>query len=62
MTEMTEYDRRVLAEIAEPGSQEGLAWGAAMSVSLEYLRGKGYVTRSTTPQITGAGREALKAV
>lgn len=57
---MTDYDRKVLGEIAEPGSQEGLSWGAAMSVALEFLQGRGYVTKGTQPQITEAGRDALK--
>jgi hypothetical protein len=58
---VTDYDRKVLGEIAEPGSQEGLTWGAAMSVSLEYLQGRGYMTKGMQPEITEAGREALKA-
>jgi hypothetical protein len=57
---MTPYKRNVLREIAEPGSVEGLRWGAAMSVVLEWLQGQGYVTRGARPQITGKGREALK--
>ena len=57
---MTPYKRKVLREIAEPGSVEGLSWGAAMSVVLEWLQGQGYVTRGSHPQITDKGREALK--
>ena len=56
---MTPYEREVLKEIAEPGSVEGLSWGAAMSVVLEWLQGQGYVTRGSHPQITDKGREAL---
>ena len=58
---MTDYDKKVLAEIANPGSQEGLHWGAAMSVALEFLQGRGYVTKGSEPQVTEAGRAALEA-
>ena len=56
---MTPYERDVLREIAAPGSVEGLSWGAAMSVALECLQARGYVTRGSHPQITDKGREAL---
>ena len=57
---MTPYERDVLKEIAEPGSVEGLSWGAAMSVALECLQARGYVTRGAYVQITDKGREALE--
>jgi hypothetical protein len=57
---MAPYEREVLKEIAEPGSVEGLSWGAAMGEALEWLQGQGYATRGSRPQITGKGREALK--
>jgi hypothetical protein len=60
MSDLTPYKRNVLREIAEPRSVEGLSWGAAMSVVLEWLQGQGYVTRGSRPQITDKGREALK--
>ncbi len=56
---MTDYQRKVLADIAEPGSQPGLSWGAAMGAALEYLRGNGYITRGSDPRITDKGRDAL---
>ena len=57
---MTPYERDVLEEIADPGSVKGLSWGAAMSVALECLQARGYVTRGSRPQITDKGREALE--
>ena len=56
---MTDHERKVLAEIAEPGSQKDLSWGAAMGAALEFLRASGYVTTGPTPRITAKGREAL---
>lgn len=56
---MTNFERKVLKEIAHPGSEEELIWGAAMSEALGYLQGSGYVTRGSAPQITEAGRMAL---
>lgn len=57
---MEAFDRQVLKEIAQPGSVEGLQWGAAMSASLGYLQGNGYVTRGERPQITDKGRAAIQ--
>lgn len=61
MSDLTQYEREVLKEIADPGTIEGLHWGAAMGMALEYLRGEGYVAMwKGTAKITSKGREALE--
>jgi hypothetical protein len=58
---MTPYERDVLREVADPGTIEGLHWGMAAILALEYLRGKGYVAIwKGTAKITSKGREALE--
>jgi hypothetical protein len=58
---MTPYERKVLEIIAGPAAHDVLSeWGAAMSVALEWLQGKGYVSRGPRPCITAAGRAALE--
>lgn len=59
MADMAKFDLKILGEIAKPGSLLGLSWGAAMSASLGFLQGNGYVTRGTKPQITKKGQLAL---
>jgi len=39
-----------------------MPWGAAMSVALEYLAGRGFCSRGPNYQITEAGRLVLAAV
>lgn len=57
---MTKFDFKVLNEIAAPGSQPDLCWGAAMGASLELLVARGYVTRIFNT-ITQLGRDVLAA-
>jgi hypothetical protein len=59
MSDLTPYDREVLKEIAQPGSGKDLSWGAAMSVTLEWLQGQGYATRGISTKITDKGRAEL---
>lgn len=60
-----EFDREVLRSL-NGEDVPGLAWGAAMSVAIEYLHGKGLVTRrmktsGLTYEISDKGRAALAA-
>lgn len=59
--QMTDFDRKVLAEIANPGSQKDpVEWGAGKGDALTYLRACGYVTRGPNVNITDKGRKALE--
>jgi hypothetical protein len=58
MTEIVQYEIDVLRMMA--GGSE-LPWGAAMSVVLGYLSGRGLCTRGPNYQITDKGREVLAA-
>ena len=55
---MTSYERDILRHLSGE-DVPGLAWGAAMSVAVEWLQGMGYVTRGSKVTITDAGRAAL---
>lgn len=59
MSNLTEFEVKILKEIAEPGSQEGLFWGAAMGMALECLQGYEYVTKGYKPVLTQKGKEVL---
>lgn len=53
---LTQYEIDVL-RMMDGGPD--LPWGAAMSVALEFLSGRGLCTRGPSYQITEAGRRAL---
>ena len=61
IVKLTKLERKVLAEINDPGSQKDIVWGAGMSVALEFLRGSGLITRGLEPELTDVGRKALRA-
>ncbi len=58
---MTAFDLYVLREIATPGSQPDLRWGAAMSEALGYLRGRQYITGYNPTVLTAKGRRYLES-
>lgn len=51
---LCEYEIKLLRELVT-GKSEGLSWGAAMSVAIEYLAGGGYVTRGPNYKPTQKG-------
>lgn len=56
---MIDHDIKVLRCIAgDPDAIDG--WGAAVSASLGYLQGSGYVTRGIRPEVTEKGRAYLR--
>ena len=56
---MTEYDIELLKELVGlPNEITG--WGAAMSLSIEYLRENGYVFGSFYIVITEKGKDCLR--
>ena len=59
-SDLTPYELTILREIAEPGSQRGLVWGAAMGTVWERLRASGFITRSPRPVLTAQGETALR--
>ena len=63
-TRLTDYDILVLRELNGENPQ-GLVWGAGMSVSISFLKNRGYVETRVTPGlveyvITDKGRQALE--
>jgi len=60
--ELADIDLSVLREIQEPGSQTNLSWGAAMSVSLEWLKGHGLVSYlNGVVELTKEGTKVVNA-
>jgi hypothetical protein len=58
---LTDYEVKVLKECnGEP--QDDLRWGAAMSVTLEYLRGDGYLQGYSKVTTTDKGRDYLNHI
>lgn len=55
---LDQYDIDIL-RMLDGQDVPGLRWGAAMSVAVESLVGRGLVTRGPTHTITEAGRAAL---
>lgn len=63
--QITEHERLILRHL-NGEDVKGLVWGAAMTVSIEFLEGAGLVRQVRTDrgisyEITDAGREAIKA-
>lgn len=54
---LTDYDFEVLRAMA--GERTMPLWGAALSITLEFLAGTGFVTRGPNYQITDKGRKYL---
>ena len=63
MSEMTDYDVKVLRCIAGE-NVPGLTWGAAMSESLSFLRGTGLARLAPggRAELTDAGRQFMDAL
>ena len=55
---MTDFERDILRSL-NGEDVAGLTWGATMSVAVEWLQGKGFVTRGSNVKITEAGRKAI---
>lgn len=57
---LTTHDVKVL-RLCNGEEISNMVWGAAMSVSIEFLKGAGYISLvGTSYKITEAGKEALK--
>lgn len=56
MSKMTCHELTALKEIARPGSQGGIHWGAAMLSAFEFLRTSGYITNGAPPELTDKGK------
>lgn len=54
----TEYEIRLLRELVT-GEPQGLTWGAAMSVAVEYLSEAGYLTRGPKYEATQKARDFI---
>ncbi len=59
MTQLTEYDIKILRE-CNGENVPGIMWGAAMSVTISYLRGIGFLTIGNVP--SNKGLEYLKGL
>ena len=62
--QITEHEKLILRHL-NGEDVEGLVWGAAMTVSIEFLEGAGLVRKARTErgisyEITDAGMEAIK--
>lgn len=55
----TGFELQILREVA--GEAPPTAWGASVSVALEWLHGQGYVTSTIGGVLTDKGRKALGA-
>lgn len=59
MSNLEDIDEKVLEEVDSPGSVPDLVWGAAVSISVEFLQARGFLTRSPSPALTSTGRMKL---
>lgn len=56
--DLTEFEFKMLREMALPGSHPDLRWGAATGAALEFLQEDGYITRGPTHRLTAKGYAA----
>lgn len=56
---LCDYEISLLRELVT-GVPQDLSWGAAMSVSIEYLSGSGYLTRGPNYKVTQKGIDFIK--
>lgn len=53
--ELTNYEQKLLRDLA--GDDQGLRWGAAMSVSLEHLVSLGLISKGPNHELTEEGKK-----
>ena len=60
MVKLSDYELKVLKE-CNGEVQDGIIWGAAMSITIEFLQRLGFITIGSPTIITDKGKEYLKS-